>query len=456
MQNETAELPIEGRYTLTGRVTRYDLGPVELHDALDRQLERQVAMQVLPATAPAEDRARFLESQRIAAGIHHCGVVQVYDVGEWHGAHFSVVEKDAASPGGPTPAPDSETALAAARQAAEALQCVRDAGLESWVFTPAALRMGADGAPRLALLEGLQHDARYRTAMSARREDDGRAMGALLSMLIAGLPLAAVPAGVHDLIERAANPSAPLTAGEFAEEVVRLELLAQELTQVYAEAREDAGIPYLTAGAVDPHDAPTLAAPVVAPAAAVPVGAPTRPYQGPAVAETGHIAPASRSARRRGVPFLPLAAAGLLLAALLLFVAWPRSGSPAEVAGTAASAAESTPTAAPTSAPTVPLLLAPEFVGKTLPEAKALAESSGLGLLVASAAHNDQYPADVVASQEPAPGTPLAHGSEVSLVLSLGPQPPVQPAEPPPPPADDGGDDNKNDKKDNGRGKKKP
>jgi serine/threonine-protein kinase len=423
---------------------------VELHDALDRQLERQVAMQVLPATAPAEHQARFLESQRIAAGIHHCGVVQVYDVGEWHGAQFSVVEKDAASPGGPAPAPDAETALATARQVTEALQCVRDAGLETWVFTPAALRTGADGTPRLALLEGLEHDTRYRTAMAARREDDGRALGALLSMLIAGLPLAAVPSGVHDLIERAANPVEPLTAGEFAEQIAQLELSAQQLTQEYAEARQEAATPYLAAGAVDPHDAPTLAAPVVA--SAVPLGAPTRPYQGTVVAETGHIAPARSAPRRRPVPVLPLTAAGLLLAALLLFVAWPRSGAP-EVAGTAASAPESTPTAAPT----VPPLLAPEFVGKTLPEAKALAESSGMGLLVASAAHSEQYPADVVASQEPAPGTPLAPGSEVSLVLSLGPQPTVQPAEPPPAAeGDDGGEDNKNDKKNNGRGKKKP
>jgi hypothetical protein len=453
MQNETAELPLEGRYSLTGRVTTYNLGPVELHTALDRQLERQVAVQLLPASAPVEEKDRFLDSQRIAAGIHHCRVVQVYDVGEWHGSHFSVIEKDAASHGGPAPAPDAASALSTARQVAEALQCVRDAGLTTWAFTPACIRAGADGAPRLALLEGLEHDPRYRTAMSARREDDGRALGTLLSMLIAGLPLAAVPSGVHDLITRAANHATPLAAGDFASEIAHLELAAQQLTQAHIEERDSAATPYLAAGEVHRHDAPTLATPVLVPAAALPSGPPARPYRGPAAPETGRIAPVRDEQTRRAFPLLPAAAAGLLLLALLLFVAWPRSGAPAKVAGTAASAAESTPT----TAPTVPPLLAPEFVGKTLPEAKALASSSGLGLIVASAAHNEQYPADVVASQDPAPGTPLVRGAEVSLVLSLGPLPPAQPPSPPPATDENGDQDNKNnDKKDNGRGKKKP
>ncbi|HET9496321.1 MAG TPA: PASTA domain-containing protein [Chloroflexia bacterium] len=451
MQSETTELPIEGRYTLTGRVNTYDLGPVELHNATDRQLERQVAMQLLPATAPEEEKAAFLERQRVAAGIHHCGVVQVYDVGEWHGAHFSVIEKEALSRGAPAPAPDAETALSTARQVAEALQCVRDAGLESWVFTPAALRTGADGAPRLALLEGLEHDVRYRTAMSSRREDDGRALGALLGMLIAGLPLGAVPAGVHDLID-----VPPLSAGEFAAEIAQVELAAQQRTQAYAEAHDNAATPYLAAGTLDSHDAPTLAAPVVASAAAAPAAALAQPYRGPAAVETGRIAPPREASRRAGVPLLPVAAAAVLLLGLLLFVAWPRATGPGEVAGSAAFASDSTrtpsPEAAPTAAPTAPPLLAPELVGKPLAEAKEIALASGLGLIVSAAAHSDQYPVDVVMSQDLAPGTPVASGSDISIVVSLGPEPP------PPPPAgdDDDDDDNKNDKKNNGRGKKKP
>lgn len=466
-QDDPAQPILEGRYALTGRAPIATFGPVELHTALDRQLERAVAVQLLPASASPDERARFLETQRVAAGIHHCGIVQVYDVGEWDGAAFSVLEKDAASRGGPPPAPDAQSALSAARQVAEALQCVRDAGLEQWTFSPAAIRTGDDATPRLALLDGLQYDPRYPGGLSARREDDARALATLLGMVIAGLPLAAVPSGIHDLIDRAstAEDTASLTAGQFAEELARLEVAARQPTEQYTErpAHAAAPTPYLASGDIDPHEAPTLAAPVVP--APTPAERPTTPYEGIAPAQQAHIAP--REEPRRRVPLLPLAAAGLLLLALVLFVAWPRAGAPAEIAGNAASAAESTPAAqstpAPTEAPTAIVVLAPQFLGKTLPEAKAQAQAAGLGLLVTSAAHDDQYPADTVARQDPAPGTPLSPGAEVSLVMSLGPEPApaqVQPSEPPPPPAanDNGNKDNKDKKgdKDKGGGKKKP
>jgi hypothetical protein len=453
MQSETAELPIEGRYSLSGRVTTYDLGPVELHSALDRQLERQVALQLMPPDAPPEDRTRFLESQRIAAGIHHCGVVQVYDVGEWHGAAFSVVEKDAAAPGGPTPAPDAASALQTARLAAEALQCVRDAGLETWAFTPAALRTGADGAMRLALLDGLDLDTRFRSATSARREDDGRALGTLLGMLVAGLPLGAIPGGVHDLIERAGSQaaSARMTAADFASEAARLEHVAEQLTVQHAETPASAAVPSPAGAALDPHNAPTLAAPVVE-------SPPDRPYTGPPSREVRHVEPEVRPAR--SVPLVPLVTAGLLLLALLVFFAWPRAHAP-QVSGIAASAADITPTAAitaaagPTAAPTAVMVAAPEFLGKTLDEAKAMASAAGLGLLVASAAHDATYPADTIARQDPAPGVPVAPGSEVTLVVSLGSEQPPQQVEPPPPQNDQGGDNGNKKGKDNGK-KKKP
>jgi serine/threonine-protein kinase len=460
MPSETAELPIEGRYSLTDRVATYDLGPVELHSALDRQLERQVALQLMPPAAPPDDRARFLESQRIAAGIHHCGVVQVYDVGEWHGAAFSVVEKDAAAPGGPTPSPDAASALKTARLAAEALQCVRDAGLETWAFTPAALRTGADGAPRLALLEGLDHDARYRSAMSARREDDGRALGTLLGMLVAGLPLGAIPGGVHDLVERAGTRAAiaPVSAADFASEVAHLEQVAEQLTVQHAETPASAAVPYLAGGALDPHNAPTLAAPVV-PAEPVVDAPPDRPYTGPRPGQgrqtEREVGPA------RHVPLVPLVGAGLLLLALLVFFAWPRALS-SRGSGIAASAADITPTAAsgaasaePTAASTAVMVSAPEFLGKTLEEAKAMASAAGLGLLVASAAHDATYPADTIARQDPAPGAPVAPGSEVSLVVSLGPEQPPQQVEPPPPDNNQDGNNGNKNGKDNGK-KKKP
>src|SRR5215207_4274943 len=82
-------------------VDRYELGPVRgqggmarVHQGLDRQLGRRVAIKVL---APPFDRdgefvERFRREARAAAGLSHPNIVAVFDSGSDDGTHFIVTE----------------------------------------------------------------------------------------------------------------------------------------------------------------------------------------------------------------------------------------------------------------------------------------------------------------------------------------------------------------------------
>ena len=73
-------------------------------------------------------------------------------------------------------------------------------------------------------------------------------------------------------------------SGAFAEEIARLEIAAQQLTEQYAETPEPGPAAYGAQAPVDPHDAPTLAAPVVL------AGGAALPYDGSPSPQTEHIA----------------------------------------------------------------------------------------------------------------------------------------------------------------------
>jgi beta-lactam-binding protein with PASTA domain len=75
----------------------------------------------------------------------------------------------------------------------------------------------------------------------------------------------------------------------------------------------------------------------------------------------------------------------------------------------------------------------PDVVGESLDGATATIEALGLGVAVDEVESNQ--PADQVIDQDPAGGTTVDEGSEVTLVVSTGPPPEPQPApEPRPPP----------------------
>jgi len=65
-----------------------------VYEAEDTQLQRRVAVKLLPAelSSNAESLARFLREARAAARLNHGNVVPVYDIGESAGVHYIVME----------------------------------------------------------------------------------------------------------------------------------------------------------------------------------------------------------------------------------------------------------------------------------------------------------------------------------------------------------------------------
>jgi serine/threonine protein kinase len=88
----SVETLAEGRYRVVDVLGRGGMASVYL--ARDAELERPVAVKVLAehlADQP-EFRDRFLREARLAAGLSHPNVVQVFDVGEEDGTPFIVME----------------------------------------------------------------------------------------------------------------------------------------------------------------------------------------------------------------------------------------------------------------------------------------------------------------------------------------------------------------------------
>src|SRR3954471_4701270 len=80
---------LNGRYRLGAELGRGGMGIV--FRATDLQLDRQIAIKVLPeAAGSAEARVRLLEEARAAAALNHPNIVAVYDVGEDRGVPFFV------------------------------------------------------------------------------------------------------------------------------------------------------------------------------------------------------------------------------------------------------------------------------------------------------------------------------------------------------------------------------
>ena len=64
-----------------------------MYRGTDFQLDRQVAIKVLPEAAAFDDgRVRLLQEARAAAALNHPHIVAVHDVGEDAGVPFLVME----------------------------------------------------------------------------------------------------------------------------------------------------------------------------------------------------------------------------------------------------------------------------------------------------------------------------------------------------------------------------
>ena len=83
------------------RVGRYEVssllgvgGMGEVYRALDLEVNREVALKVLPAHLhlDAERQARFEREARLLGALRHPGIARLYEVGEHHGLRFLAME----------------------------------------------------------------------------------------------------------------------------------------------------------------------------------------------------------------------------------------------------------------------------------------------------------------------------------------------------------------------------
>ncbi|MFL5734935.1 MAG: PASTA domain-containing protein [Chloroflexia bacterium] len=480
MQSQTIQ-PVAQRYELLARAGSN--GPVEVYGAVDSQLDRPVTVQILNAGGDAAAR-RFLRHQQIASSIHHCGVLAVYDAGTWQERPYSVMSRVAGEtprevyrPGAP---PDVAMALRLVRETAEALQCCRDAGLSDWTFSPDAVRITGEGTAAIALIEGLRGPG-----SSRRPSTDASALGALLRLMLTGHagpsddPLPSAP--VHGLLlDVLGNIERMSTANEVAAYLTSVEEAAEQPTSAYEPGvlppAAPAPAPAADGATLELHNAPTMAvAPPPAPPqphnaarpgahdapplaatgpgapgapASLPValaeaagaGAVVRgtepdgvepiaagaavpydtPYDAPAEVGGGalpsppHPTPATGGGQRRlGVRPLVVALSVLAALALLAFML-PR------ISGGTALGGRPAGTPLPTG-----LVSVPDLRGKPVDDARNIAGEAGLNLALGDPEYSAGVPANSVAGQEPEALSTVQAGGLVTVMVSLGPVPPV-------------------------------
>src|SRR5262249_52467136 len=86
------ECNLAGRYLILEKLGEGGMGAV--YKAHDRQLDRDVAVKVLPGHSlnDADAIARFQREGRALAKLSHPNIIQAYDIGVDRGRHFLVME----------------------------------------------------------------------------------------------------------------------------------------------------------------------------------------------------------------------------------------------------------------------------------------------------------------------------------------------------------------------------
>ena len=141
-----------GHYDVTALIGEGGMGQV--WQATDTQLNRQVALKILPdAFADDPDRlARFTREAQILASLNHPGIAAIYGIEEAEGTRALVLELVE----GPTladriakgPIPLDE-ALPIAKQIAEALEAAHEAGVIHRDLKPANIKVREDGTVKV-------------------------------------------------------------------------------------------------------------------------------------------------------------------------------------------------------------------------------------------------------------------------------------------------------------------
>ena len=137
-------------YKLLRLVGRGGMGAV--YEAEQISLGRRVAVKVLPRVfgRDPERVARFVDEARLAARLHHPGIVPVFGAGEAGGLPYFAMEFVEGETAATVSIPDAHAAVSLALQAADALDYAHRCGVRHGDVKPANLLVSADGRVRLA------------------------------------------------------------------------------------------------------------------------------------------------------------------------------------------------------------------------------------------------------------------------------------------------------------------
>lgn len=144
---------LDSRYTIQEQIGRGGMGTV--YAAYDGQLQRRVAVKLLPSelTIDPEFVARFHQEAVTAAGLHHPGIVTIYDVGEEQGLYYIVMQylvgvtlHEWLAGRGPVPAGEAEPIVT---QLGAALDHAHQRGIIHRDLKPSNVMLSPDGQATL-------------------------------------------------------------------------------------------------------------------------------------------------------------------------------------------------------------------------------------------------------------------------------------------------------------------
>jgi len=128
----------------------------EVYLSRDTQLERPVALKILPAemASDAERMRRFTQQAKSTAALNHPSIAHIYEIGESNGTHSIAMEyvdgvilrQKIHREKGPLP-----KLLRYLQQSAEALAKAHAAGIVHRDFKPDNIMVARDGAPRFSI-----------------------------------------------------------------------------------------------------------------------------------------------------------------------------------------------------------------------------------------------------------------------------------------------------------------
>ena len=459
---------VAGRYRLLEEIGRGGMATV--HRALDKTLDRQVAVKLIHPALCA-DRAfllRFLETERRVARLSHPNLVTIFDAGSERdagGRCFVVMEeitggslRSRLAKGRPLPVAE---AVRVAGQIARALQYLHandivhgdvkpenvlidergDARLADFGVSHLGSEPGAAGIGNTVSASGGGAGGRAANAADDRGRSGGTAaylapeqveghpphacsdvyaLGLVLYEMLAGVPAFTGDTPAATAAQRLVRDPAPLASlrRDVPPDVVRATEHALARTPRQRSHTAEIFRQELEASARKaPGARETTVAPALAPVLAAAVDGARAML--PALASWRHVA--RRVSTYRPVPLdrnERLVAVGLLaLTLLLLVIVLPRALSPPAPASPVASVG----------AAAAPVVRVPDIGNRRPDDARRDLEAAGLALGAVEERETARQPWGAVIAQNARPGASLVGGSSVNVVVGLPPSTQVPP-----------------------------